>query len=74
MSQTATPSQTVGCPGHEFGCCAQPQGHEQVEVLTSARAKTVRLAPCSALLAQGWRGHQLAFAKGDADWASRLGL
>lgn len=57
---------TVPCPGHDRGCCVEPYGHEQVEVLTSERSKTVRLAACSSLLAQGWTGHQIAVSK-DSD-------
>ena len=64
---TSTTSQRVTCPGLCGGKC----GGELVEVMTSAKAKTVRFAACSSLLAQGWKGHQMAALKG-AD-AARYG-
>jgi hypothetical protein len=56
---------SVPCPGRERGVCAEPAGHEHVAVLTSPSAKTVRLAACRSLVAQGWSGHQIAVRKGD---------
>ena len=54
--------QTVPCPGLCGGKC----GGELVAAVASSKAKTVRFAACSALIAQGWRGHQLAAVRADA--------
>ncbi len=48
---------TVRCPGVS---CGSRCGGETVEVRT---AKTVRVAACSSLVEQGWRGwHQAAYS------------
>ena len=67
---TTTSTTTVQCPALVCTC----GGTEQVEVLTSAKAKTVRLAACAPLLAQGWRGHQIAVAKTDVAGLARIGV
>lgn len=61
---------SVSCPQLVCAGC----GGQQVEVLTSAKAKTVRLAACAPLLAQGWTGHQLAVAKTDREGLARIGV
>lgn len=66
----ATFISSVKCPQL---VCANCHG-DDVEVLTSTSAKTVRLAPCESLIAQGWRGHQLAVAKTDRDGLARIGV
>jgi hypothetical protein len=56
-------------------CCGSRCDGELVEVFASAKAKTVRVAPCSVLIDQGWVGrHQVAFAKEDARSLARWGL
>ena len=62
MIHYTTHAVTVTCPGLCGGKC----GGEEVAVWTSPKAKTVRFAPCTALVAQGWYGHQLAVVKADA--------
>jgi hypothetical protein len=62
-------SYTVVCPGtvcQSTGTC----GELVTAHYGTAAAKTVRVDPCSKLIAQGWRGHQLALRKADA--ASQL--
>ena len=62
MTTTTTHTQQVTCPG----MCGATSCGELVEVMTSPKAKTVRFAACTKLLAQGWKGHQMAIVKADA--------
>ena len=64
MTNTTTQTYSTSCPG---GCGGRCNG-ELVEVkgLGSKTAKTVRFAPCSYLLKQGWTGPQLAVFQADA--------
>jgi hypothetical protein len=59
----------VTCPGL-CGPTGQPAcGGETVEAtgLADFHATQVKVAPCSKLSAQGWRGPQLVLRKSDAD-------
>ena len=68
---SSTPTQ-VACIGDS---CGGKCGGELVAVLTSAKAKTVRVAPCSVLIGQGWTlGHQTAVGKEDLAGLARYGL
>lgn len=73
MTTTTAPlPTTTPCAGH---CCGGKCGGELVAVLTSPAAKTVRFAPCSVLLGQGWIGpHQVAVAKTDTRGLARWGV
>lgn len=66
MSAT-TATRQVTCPMHEGSC------GEAVEAnFGTFRTTTVKVAPCSSLLAQGWTGPQMVLRKSEAD--ARLGL
>lgn len=60
---------SVKCPGTCGGACRG----QWVEVRGyGTKAKTVRVDPCSSLLAQGWTGPQMAVYQANA--AQMLGL
>jgi hypothetical protein len=63
-STTTTP---ITCPAM---CCAGKCGGETVEAsgFGSPKATQIRVAPCSFLVAQGWRGPQLVEYKSRADY------
>jgi hypothetical protein len=60
---TTTSAVLVPCPG----ICGDKCGGEMVAArgFFSPRAKTVRVDACSALLTQGWKGHQMAYTKAE---------
>lgn len=58
----------VTCPGTICGKGAACGDRVEARGFNSPRAKTVRVAPCTTLLAQGWTGIQLAEFKARADY------
>jgi hypothetical protein len=55
----ATTTASVKCPELVCAGCGG-------QTVTARYAKTVRVDPCDSLIAQGWRGHQLAFTHSQA--------